>query len=119
MPNVLYHDIQASVQNAFFTAVKFKALFPNKQLYLYQIGSDPVEHLFRSIRTQNHDRNCDILQLESRLSRAAVLDKIFMKHPDWKHKSNTLEGKLFLRKLIPLLSMEMGQDSCEEFDHTQ
>ena len=29
--------------------------------------SGSVEHLFRNVRTQNHNRNCDIYQLESRL----------------------------------------------------
>ena len=50
--NVVYHDIQATMQNAFFTAAKF-----------------------------------NIFQLESRLIRAAILDKIFIKYSAWKQNS--------------------------------
>ena len=52
MPNVLYHDLQASEQNAFYTAATFKAYFSEKPLHLFQLGSDSVEHLFRNVRTQ-------------------------------------------------------------------
>ena len=38
MPNVLYYVLQASVQNVFFTAAKFKAYFPEKPLHLIPIG---------------------------------------------------------------------------------
>ena len=92
MPNVLYHDLQATVQNVFFTAAKYIAYYPEKRLHLFQLGSDSLEHLFRKVRTQNHDRNCDVYQLESRLRRAAILERYFMKHPDWKQKSVRLTG---------------------------
>ena len=86
IPNVLYHDIQSTVQNAFFTATKYKILVPN--MYLYQLGSDQAEQLFSSVRTQNHDRNCDVFQLESRLSR--ILDEMLSKHSNWKQKPTRL-----------------------------
>ena len=90
IPNVLYHAIQSTVQNAFFTAAKYKVMAPNENLYLYQLGSDQVEQLFCSVRTQNHDRNCDVFQLESRLTRASILDEILTKHSDWKQKPTRL-----------------------------
>ena len=69
-----------------------KAYFPEKPLHIFQLGSDQVEHLFRNVLTQNHAQNCDLYQLEGRLIRAAILDKIFIKHFDWKQKSVRLTG---------------------------
>ena len=92
IPNVLYHDLQSTVQNSFFMAAKFKVYFPGKKFFIYQSGSDQVEQLFRSVRTQNHDRNCDMFQLESRLLRAAILEHILLKNPTWRQKCNRLSG---------------------------
>ena len=59
-------------------------------MYSYKLGSDQVEQLFSSVRTQKHDRNCDVFQLESRLSRATILDEILLKHSNWKQKPTRL-----------------------------
>ena len=64
LPTVLYHDLQSTVQNAYFISAKYKIHCPDMPLYLYQVGSDQLEQLFSSVRTQNHDRWCDIYQLE-------------------------------------------------------
>ena len=92
LPNVLYHDIQSTVQNLVFTAAKYKVYFPTKKLFVYQTGSDQIEQQFNCVRTQNHDRNCDAFQLENRLQRAAILDQVLNKNPDWKQKGTRLSG---------------------------
>ena len=76
----------------FFTAGKFKAYFPEKPLHIFQLGSDQVKHLFRNVHAQNHAQNCDLYQPEGPLIRAAILDKIFIKHSDWKQLSVRLTG---------------------------
>ena len=57
LPNVLYHDLQFTVQNLYFMVAKLKGFFPGKEFYVYQTGSDQLEQLLSAVRTHNHDRN--------------------------------------------------------------
>ena len=38
LPNVLYHDLQSTVQNLYFMTPKFKVYFPGKDFSVYQNG---------------------------------------------------------------------------------
>ena len=100
LPNVLYHDLQSTVQNLYFMTAKFKVYFPGKDIYVYQMGSDQLEQLFSSVRTQSHDRNCDVFQLKSRLERATILEKVLNKNPSWRQNANRLSGPVDHTSLI-------------------
>ena len=88
----MYYDIQSTFQSTFFTAAKYKIYCPDTPLYLHQVGSDPLEQLYSNVRTQTHYKNCDTLQLENRLVRASILDKIYTKHPDWRQRFQRLSA---------------------------
>ena len=64
------------------------------------MGSDQLEHLFSSVRIESHDRNCDVFQLESRLGRAAILEKVLNKNPSWRQNANRLSGPVDHTSLI-------------------
>ena len=83
--------LQATVQNLLFLVAKYKVYFPTKSLYICQVGSDQFEQLYSSVRTQNHDSNCDTYQLENRLT---ILDKMLTKNPQWKQRSKRLSGPI-------------------------
>ena len=125
LPSVLYHDLQSTVQNAYFVAAKYKIHCPNKPLYLYQVGSDQLEQIFSCVRTQNHDRGCDVYQLECQMKNAVLLEKILNKHPEWRQKSKRLSGPvdhtnpsnwtgdLVCRDLLPAISWNWGKDQAK------
>ena len=54
------------------------------KLYLYQLRTDQEEKLFSSVRTINHARNCDALELGQRLLHAETINTIISKHVTWK-----------------------------------
>ena len=94
MPAQLYHDIQATVQDIFYTIAKMQLLYPTQALYLFQLGDDRLEDLFGVLRTLTHDRNFDLLQAGERLGIATHIAQIFEKHPQWKQPMRRLQGGL-------------------------
>lgn len=83
----LYGDNQAFVKAAFVCVAKQKVADGSLPFYLYQLGSDRLEELFSDIRSQSHDRNCDILELADRLSISAEDLQIYGQHPEWSRPS--------------------------------
>ena len=83
IPGQLYHDLQRMVQASYYACVLLKARGGGK-MYLYQMGTDQEEKVFGSIRTITHARNCDVLELCSRLQHAETINEIIAKHPTWK-----------------------------------
>ena len=119
LPTVLYHDLQSTVQNAYFISAKYKIHCPDMPLYLYQVGSDQLEQLFSSVRTQNHDRGCDIYQLECRILESywtnysistlnGVKDQKDCGPVDHTNPSNWT-GNLLCRNLISSISWDWGK----------
>lgn len=88
----LYHDIQASVQDIFYTVAKGQLLHPSKALYLFQLGGDRLEELFGVHRTLTHDRNFKLLQAGERLGIASHITKIYEKHQQWQKSMQRLQG---------------------------
>ncbi|KAI0068929.1 hypothetical protein BV25DRAFT_1844785 [Artomyces pyxidatus] len=83
MSNQLYGDTQAFVKAAFVAVERQRHLDEDLPFYLYQMGSDRLEEIFGEVRTQNHDRNCDILQLSDRLSTSVDNVDILNSYPRW------------------------------------
>ncbi|KAH9844334.1 uncharacterized protein C8Q71DRAFT_698404, partial [Rhodofomes roseus] len=83
MSNQLYSDIQALIKAVYVCVARQQLLDDTKPFYLYQIGSDRLEELFAEVRTQSHDRNCDMAQLAERLAISADIIQIYNRHPDW------------------------------------
>lgn len=50
--------------------------------YILFEGTDRLENVFSQVRTQDHARNVDILQLAQKLSIGAEIDAILQRHPD-------------------------------------
>ncbi|EKM60429.1 uncharacterized protein PHACADRAFT_132972, partial [Phanerochaete carnosa HHB-10118-sp] len=83
MPNPLFSDSQALVKAAFVCVVRQQDLDPLALFFLFLLGSDRLEQLFAEVRTQCHDRNCDIKQLCSRLGIAVDMLMTLNRYPSW------------------------------------
>jgi hypothetical protein len=83
MSNQLYGDLQALVKSAFILVAQQKLLDKTKSFYVYQLGQDRIEETFAEVRTESHDRNCDVVQLTDSLSAAADCIEIYNRHPEW------------------------------------
>lgn len=94
MTGQLYSDMQQLVKAAFVCVARQTLLDKTKAFYLYQLGSDRLEELFAEIRTQTHDRNCNIAQLAERLSIAVDIVKILNEYPWWDrgHRRRSFTG---------------------------
>lgn len=83
MSNQLYSDSQALVKAAFVCVGRQQDLDPLLPFFLFLLGSDRLEQLFAEVRTQSHDRNCDILQLCARLGISADMVATLNRYPKW------------------------------------
>ena len=83
MSGQLYIDLQAMVKAAFTCVGQQQLLDDSQPFHLHQLGSDRLEGAFSEVRTQSHDRNCDVVQLAQRLSAAADDALIYERYPDW------------------------------------
>lgn len=82
MTSALLADSQAIVKNIIFTTAHLQILDSNVAYFILFEGTDHLENLFSHVRTQDHARNFDILQLSQKLSIGAEVDAIFQHHPD-------------------------------------
>ncbi len=79
----LYYDTMVVIKSAYFCVAKTKVADPDGRFWLSMLGTDALEKLFGIVRTMvSTDTNCDILQLNERLTSAAMVSEIF-NHPDW------------------------------------
>ncbi|KAF9021980.1 hypothetical protein BDZ89DRAFT_1163453 [Hymenopellis radicata] len=82
LTSALYADSQAIVKNIFFTIAKLSIDDPNLPYYIIQEGTDRLENLFSNVRTQDHSRNFDTLQLSQKLSVASEIIATYLRNPD-------------------------------------
>ena len=80
----LYMDLQSTIQDAYICVSLFQILQSTESVYLFLLGTDPLESLFSIIRTITHARNCDFLELNDRLSIALQIENVLIKNPDLK-----------------------------------
>jgi len=78
----LYMDIQSIIQDAFISCAIFRKRHSDKQLYLFQLGTDQLENLFSTLRTINHSFTCDFLEMNERLKMAYDVENVYAKRPD-------------------------------------
>ena len=84
VPNVLYHDLQATFKDAIYCSSKMKLLCPEEPLYLVKNGTDSLERYFGNLRIMNKNNSIDYLEFLN--SSSATRGLGFMtteKHPDW------------------------------------
>ncbi|KAF8165171.1 hypothetical protein B0H34DRAFT_830366, partial [Crassisporium funariophilum] len=82
MNNALFGDSQAIVKSIIITTARFQTIQPTIKHHILFEGTDRLEGVFSHVRTQDHARNFDVLQLAHKLSVGAEIDAIFARHPD-------------------------------------
>ncbi|KAJ7805417.1 hypothetical protein B0H14DRAFT_3771691 [Mycena olivaceomarginata] len=79
----LYGNSQTMVKNTMFCLAKQQELDPTSPFYLFQVGDDPLERLFRKLRMLGgHNSAMNYLQAIDRLGHACDLRGAFMRNPD-------------------------------------
>ncbi|KDQ49795.1 hypothetical protein JAAARDRAFT_142934, partial [Jaapia argillacea MUCL 33604] len=89
MPAQLYSDTQTTVKNAFFCVAKQQEEDRNENVYLFWMGDDCLENLFRRLRMQGgHNPNFNFKQLVNRLGAAVDIDAVLAQNPnlDTRHR---------------------------------
>lgn len=84
--NDLYSDIQSTIQNAYVVAAYFRKCKSSSDLLIYQLGTDPLEMRFCTIRTLTHSSNCNFQELLERLQMAESIEMIYQTYPDLSFK---------------------------------
>ncbi|KAI0056199.1 hypothetical protein BV25DRAFT_1814480, partial [Artomyces pyxidatus] len=104
MSNQLYGDTQAFVKAVFVAVERQREIDDTLPFYLYQMGSDRLEEIFGEVRTQSHDRNCDILQLSERLSTSVDTVNVLNSYPQWNpgHRRLSYSGSEGVDHVNPL-----------------
>ncbi|KAF8181781.1 hypothetical protein BJ912DRAFT_806303, partial [Pholiota molesta] len=94
MNTALFADSQSVVKNVFYTAARLQLLDPKIDYHILFEGSDRLEGIFSNVRTQDHARNFDVLQLAHKLSVGAEINAVFERNPDLYqgHKRRNMQG---------------------------
>ncbi|KAG2008061.1 hypothetical protein CC2G_013532 [Coprinopsis cinerea AmutBmut pab1-1] len=82
MGGALYGDSMSIVKCIILELVRLQSIDPNIKFYIFFIGTDRLEGIFSHVRTQDHSRNVDILQLSHKVSIGSEINTIFERHPD-------------------------------------
>lgn len=82
MTGALYADSQAIVKNIFITIARLQLVDENLPFYIIHEGTDRLEGLFADCRTQDHNRNFDVLQLSGKLATSSLIQGIMERNPD-------------------------------------
>ncbi|KAH6904033.1 hypothetical protein BKA70DRAFT_1512940 [Coprinopsis sp. MPI-PUGE-AT-0042] len=88
MTGALFADSQAVVKSIFLTALRLQRIDPSLKYYILLDGTDRLEAMFGTVRTLDHGRNVDIVQLSHKLSIATEINAILERYPhlDQGHK---------------------------------
>ena len=82
MTGALYADTQAIVKNLIFSLAKQQILDATQNFHIILDGTDRLEQVFSDVRTQDHSRNFDLLQLSQKLATASTINSIFLRNPE-------------------------------------
>ncbi|KAJ3860865.1 hypothetical protein EV359DRAFT_66962 [Lentinula novae-zelandiae] len=85
LTSALYADSHSVIKQIICTIAHLQAINPELLYLLLLDGTNRLEGLFSNVRTQDHSRNFDILQLAQKLSIAAELVAVFSRHPELDH----------------------------------
>lgn len=91
------------VKNIFVTIAKLTIKDPEMIYYIILDGTDRLEGLFSNVRTQDHNRNFDTLQLAQKLSIAAEISATYSRNPDLDpgHDRSNLSGAIGVDHINP------------------
>ncbi|TFK89183.1 hypothetical protein K466DRAFT_611332, partial [Polyporus arcularius HHB13444] len=78
----LFADSQAIVKNVVLTVARLQLVDPNIPFHIIHEGTDRLEGVFSDVRTQDHSRNFDVLQLSDKLTTGALIQGVFERNPD-------------------------------------
>jgi hypothetical protein len=93
MTGALYADTQAIVKNIVFSLTKQQILHASQNFYIILDRTNRLEQVFSNVRTQDHTRNFDLLQLSQKLAIASTVNSIFLRNPDLDHGHTRLNLK--------------------------
>lgn len=82
MKGALYGDSISIVKSIIVLVARWKTEDGEIRFYIILIGTDRIEGVFSHVQTQDHSRNCDILQLGNKSSIGAEINRILLKWPD-------------------------------------
>ena len=82
LTGALYADSQAIVKNIMFCVARLQIISGDLKFFIIHEGTDRLETIFSDVRTQDQNRNFDILQLSQKLSVGAAISATFERHPD-------------------------------------
>ncbi|KAF8868485.1 hypothetical protein BD779DRAFT_1596146 [Infundibulicybe gibba] len=68
LTGALYADSHAIVKDIIFTIARLQEIDPKIPYHIIHAGTDRLESIFSDVRTQDHSRNFDVLQLGQKLS---------------------------------------------------
>jgi hypothetical protein len=80
----LYRRLQYNLQSVLHTVAWLQKHAPDSEFFPCLLGSQMVEDLFSLLRTLEHNRNFDVVQLQDRLRTVRGVADIFRRHPTWK-----------------------------------
>lgn len=85
LPNQQAYDFAISCMSLYAIVAKAQVRDPsgNTPIYIMSLGTDELEKLFGMLRSQNHNRGFDILELHQKISSAADHVDILKRHPNW------------------------------------
>lgn len=86
----LYTDSLCIVKDVVRAVARLQLIDPRLALYLIHIGTDRLEAVFSDVRTQDHSRNFDSLQLCHKLATGSLVVATLERHPDLDRGSRRL-----------------------------
>lgn len=96
IPNQLYHDLMATFSNVIITAAKYKVYDPMEPLYLFLLGTDPLERLFGNVRVKYGVNSVDHLGLIDAARSLSACQEVLEKHQEWTKKTERYASRLAL-----------------------
>ena len=96
LPNQLYHDLQSTFQNVYFSAAKFQVYHPLLPFFIVLLGNDALERLFGNIHLKYGFNGLDVLELLYCTRAMKELLKIMSQHPEWTKNSDKVMNRICL-----------------------
>ena len=87
VPNVLYHDLMVTFENAFLVACKFQINDEDRPCYLMLCGTDPLERLFGNMRVKLGHNTVNHLGMVNAARSINACQNVLENHPDWNKKN--------------------------------
>ena len=96
LPNQLYHDLQATFEDSFYSAVKWQIAHRDIPLYLMLLGNDTIERVFGNIRLKYKHNGIDSLEIINAAKAIELSTNLLEKHSSWTTGNRSLMKRLCL-----------------------